>query len=388
MKILQASRSIEDSGGISKVAYRLALEWQRAGRDVTTLTSEVEPRCSQNLKQIQELFHHQQGKKSFFTYWKNYGWTKKFTKAVSKNYEKSKDTHVRIAHRDALKADIVVAHSCHHQAVQQKMLSGKGLWWLNPLHGYFLKQEKSLLTPGDFHYLVAISTKIAQEYQDHLRVPKEKIRIIPNGVDIEQFNPQKKLTSKKCLQAELGIKDVPLFLFAGHEFERKGLRYVLEAMGELKENHRSFHLLVIGKDDPTPFKIQCRKLGISSEVSFLGFRRDAAKIINAADSLVFPTDYEAFPLIAIEAMAAGTILLATEVSGIQDYLVPGKNGLAIVRSGEQIARQLQLLMDDRHKSQSLAAEGRRTALEYSWSRIAEQYLTLIDLVAEEKGLSR
>jgi len=388
MKILQASRSIEDSGGISKVAFRLALEWQKLGLEITTITSEIEPACAGQLAKVEIPFLHEQKKKSLLTYLTNYFWTKKFTKIVHRKFTKAANEVVTIAHRDAFGADICVGHSCHHQAVFEKKGAGKKWWWLNPMHHFYLKQERKMFAPGNFHFLVAISQVVKEEYMGHLGVPENKIRLIPNGVDVTQFSPEKKIETAEKVRKDFSLPSGPIFLFAGNEFERKGLKPLIQALGIYKNQEKNFSLLIMGKDNPEAYRDLGINLGLEENLRFLGFQREASVYFNAADAFFLPANYEPFGLVGLEAMAAGALLFACPVSGIRDYLQDGVNGVAISRDPENIADKLKAVMSSPSTIKSLIQEGRSTALQYSWEKIAKQYFELILEVEKIKVLEK
>jgi glycosyltransferase involved in cell wall biosynthesis len=142
-------------------------------------------------------------------------------------------------------------------------------------------------------------------------------------------------------------------------------------------------LLVVGADVAAPFKRLAEQLGVGDRVIFAGARSDLPTIYPAADAFVFPTLYETFALVCLEAMASGLPVLASPVGGIEDYLRDGENGLHIQRDAADIAAKLDRLLSDRELYARLRNAGIATAQNYAWEEIAQQYLNLFDeLIAE------
>jgi UDP-glucose:(heptosyl)LPS alpha-1,3-glucosyltransferase len=144
------------------------------------------------------------------------------------------------------------------------------------------------------------------------------------------------------------------------------------------------HLLVVGNDSRSGFRNLAKELGIAERVHFLGARKDLPEIYPAADAFVFPSLYETFALVCLEAMASGLPVLASRVGGIEDYLHDEENGLFIKREGPDIARKLDRVLADNDLHDRLRREGLKTASNYSWDKIAQQYLRLFDQLMMER----
>ena len=211
------------------------------------------------------------------------------------------------------------------------------------------------------------------------RVPLSRIALIPNGVNVERFRPE--AGDRAGVRREFGIPpEAPLLLFAGHEFERKGLSFVIDALALLPAD---VHLLVAGAGDAAPYRAQADRLGIGGRVAFAGSRSDLPRVYPAGDVFVFPTYYESFALVCMEAMASGLPLFATKVGGIEDYLEDGGNGYFIERDPADIAAKLRPVLGNPEKRQGLGAAARRTAERYAWTLIAGRYLDLLQSIESE-----
>ena len=164
--------------------------------------------------------------------------------------------------------------------------------------------------------------------------------------------------------------DVPTAVFVGGEWQRKGLRFAIEALAHA----RDWHLLVVGEGDVEYFHHLATRQGIEARVHFAGRQTNTVPFYSAACAFVFPSAYEAAPLVGYEAAAMGLPILATSVSGIEDLLDEGVNGWFVRRDGKSIARRLADLQRDPEQRRRMAAAARESALAYDWERVVDTYV--------------
>lgn len=205
------------------------------------------------------------------------------------------------------------------------------------------------------------------------------IRIIPNGVDTLRFDPARRPVHRAAVWAELGRKpDGRMVLFVAHEFERKGLEPLIDAMAQIAPRCPELVLVVLGRDNPARYRRLAADLGIADRVHFPGARSDVERFMAAADLFVLPTNYEAFPLVVLEAMASGVPVLACAVGGIRDCLVDGVNGLVIERDAQSTSGRMAVVLANAQLATRLGAAARASALQLSWDAVAEQYEALLN----------
>jgi UDP-glucose:(heptosyl)LPS alpha-1,3-glucosyltransferase len=197
------------------------------------------------------------------------------------------------------------------------------------------------------------------------------VATIPNGVDSSVFRPDPEV--RRAVRAELGVDPhAELALFAGGDWERKGLPHAVDALALAPD----WHLVVAGAGDPEPHAARARAAGTESRLQFLGPVRDMPRLYAASDAVVLPTSYEAFPLVALEAAASGVPLLVTRVNGAEDLVRDGGNGWFITRDRVDIARRLNQLRSDPELARRMAADAREAATGFTWDAMADAYLSL------------
>lgn len=256
-------------------------------------------------------------------------------------------------------------HSPVHVA---KLQRGPRSWyqWLYTTRN--AKYEKSAY--GAAKFVVAPSQKIRQELLS-IGVPDAKIRVIYNGVDLNEFQPG--LESR----AELGLSDAkPLALFVGDiRTPRKNLDTTLKALVRLPD----VHLAVAGAVARSPFPQMAKDLGISDRVTFLDFRGDIGRLMRAVDLFVFPSRYEAGTLVLLEALASGLPVVTARTAGGCEVMGDGAG--KIIENPDDVdalaAAIGQMARDDNARQQA-AINARHVAERYSWTNMAQAYLDLIE----------
>lgn len=281
--------------------------------------------------------------------------------------------------------DVITAHSCHKAWWAMKFRNGEVLRALaNPFHHAVLQVEQRNYRPDRFRRAIAVSPTVARELTQYYKVDPERITVIPNAVDVTRFQPADAAARRARIRAQHGYTDDDVvLLFVGKEFRRKGLRAIVDALPHLPEASR---LLVVGGDDAAPFQARARELGVADRVTFVGHSPAVEDYFQAGDVFVFPTIYEPFGLVLLEAAASGLPLVTTPLGVAEEFVRVGENGALIERDGASIARAVRPLVEDRDLRRRMGEQARRDAAGYtSWESVADQTIALYERVHEEKN---
>jgi UDP-glucose:(heptosyl)LPS alpha-1,3-glucosyltransferase len=281
---------------------------------------------------------------------------------------------VVICQVDALYGDVFVVRSLH-KAFLERHPSRRLMLARNPLHAFVLARDYVRFKWMVHRHLVALSSSNRDDLMRLYGLSADRITVIPNGVDLERFRPSS--ASRAEVRQEWSIDDTAFVaIFVGHEFERKGLRVVLEALALLAGRHRPITLLVAGRDAPGRLKAEFASIG--NLVRFVGHREDIERYYAAADVFVMPATFDISPLAGLEALAAGLPILMTDVGGVRDYLSDGHNGWFVTRQAEHVAAKLDELARDQPLRQKMSAQARASVRDRDWLVIARQFLDLTD----------
>jgi len=133
----------------------------------------------------------------------------------------------------------------------------------------------------------------------------------------------------------------------------------------------------------SPFPALAQRLGVADRVSFLGFRDDVARLLRASDLFVFPSRYETFALVVLEALASGVPVVTARSVGAAGLVTP-ECGLVLPDSEDAaaLARALRLLVEDAPLRERMGRTAREVAQAHGWAQMAEAYFRLYERLAE------
>jgi D-inositol-3-phosphate glycosyltransferase len=213
-----------------------------------------------------------------------------------------------------------------------------------------------------------------------------KVVTIPPGVDLERFSPIPREHAKR----RVGIPDNHRnILFAGRIEPLKGVDTLLKAIALIQQRQpQAVHdvcVAIIGgdpwndnpDDEMTRLQELRSKLGVAETVTFLGAKDQdiLPDYYAAAEMVVMPSHYESFGMVALEAMAMGTPVIASEVGGLAFLVKDGQNGFLVPsRDPEALAERIFTLLQDEACRKALGSQARQQALAYDWPKIARRML--------------
>ena len=212
------------------------------------------------------------------------------------------------------------------------------------------------------HYaykIVGVSEHTANNLISYEKISKDKLVVIPNGIDGAQFQSPFDPESKK---RELGISNTgPIIGLGVRLSEQKGITYLLQAMPALVAEFPSIILLIAGSGPlEETLKSEAEQLGVNNNVHFLGPRLDLNEIIRLFDVYVLPSLWEGLPMVLLEAMAAGLPIVATDVGGGATAVHDGQNGLLVTaRNPDLLASSLIRLLRNESWRRDYGSFGRR-----------------------------
>jgi len=244
---------------------------------------------------------------------------------------------------------------------------------LNPLHRTLLALERRTFAPDHTRRVIANSSRGRDEIVRLFGFPADRISVVLNGVDCQRFRP---------LGVPAARSDVRL-LFVGTGFERKGLRFCIEALAQLPVACR---LQVVGKGDPHPHLRRAAQLGVADRVEFLGTTVDLTKAYPAADLLVHPAIYEPFANVCLEALACGLPVVTSRVNGASEVLTHGRDGAIVEDPADvrELADAIRLFLDPARRA-AAARAARATAEAHPFERNVVETLEVLERVRAERG---
>ena len=176
--------------------------------------------------------------------------------------------------------------------------------------------------------VIVVSNSLKEFLQVQESIPKEKLWVVADGVDPDEYVPRRE---RSLVRAELNILDEALVIGAvGRLVPVKGISYLLEAFARVLAEFSQAMLLVVG-DGPlrSVLETRCEELKIGSHVRFLGWRRDVPDLLNVMDIFCLPSLSEGFGISLVEAMIMGVPTIASNVGGLQEITDNGVCGILV-----------------------------------------------------------
>ncbi|NIK66659.1 glycosyltransferase family 4 protein [Paenibacillus sp. BK720] len=378
MKICFVTHKVRKGDGQGRVNYEVILEALRQGHEVMIIASELS----------EDLARHPRVE------WRRVSAGRVPTELLRNQLFAIRTTFELLARKRQLdlivvngfvtyaRSDINCIHFVHsawlasryHPFRERKSLSSLYQWVYTGLNRY-LEQHAMKRTS----VVVAVSERIRQELIRDAGIGGERIAVIWNGVDLQEFYPE------RATRAELQLEDDKLYaLFAGDiKSSRKNLDTVLKALSNIQD----VHLLVVGGTEGSPYPKMAAELGIGSRVRFLGYRTNMADWMSVSDMFVYPSRYEPFALVLLEALAAGTPVIASRICGAADLFADEfAVGIDDPDDTEALTEAIRNLAADRERLRRMGTDARNAALQHSWSGMAALYVSLMEQAAVRKSV--
>jgi glycosyltransferase involved in cell wall biosynthesis len=369
MKLCIVTHKVAIGDGQGRVNYEVAWEAIRRGHHVTLLASSVDLALQQHsqvdwisipvkgypLQLVREIAFSTQS-----AWWLN-------------KHQKEFDLIKLNGAITSARGDVNAVHFVHSSWLrspfnpwaQNFSLRGTYNWFYTALNADWEKKAFSQAKA-----IVAVSKQVERELVE-IGVPPERIRVILNGVDLQEFSPG------EAKRQTWGLPEgVTLGLFAGNaQTPRKNLDTVLRALAQVPE----LQLVVAGTTTGTTYPQLVASLDLSKRVHFLEHRSDVPELMKAVDLLVFPSRYEPFGLVVIEAMAAGLPVITAATTGAAEIITP-ECGIVLSEPDDiqALARALSLLTSDRGQRHEMGQAARTIAQQYSWTSMAQTYVDLFE----------
>ena len=304
-------------------------------------------------------------------------------------------THDRTLFQDVYRA----LDGCHIEWMKQRLkrigIARKISIVINPYHWLILAIEHMIFKHHRFKKVLALSEMVKRNIIDNYNVPASDIEVIYNGVDIKKYHPDNRTHYRSEIRNKHGLTDNEfLILFVGSGFERKGVKYLIEAVEAVSE---PVSVLIVGRGPESRFRDMIKK----QKIIFCGPQKDVYKYYAAADIFVFPTLYEPFGTVHLGSWrdqglpfySWGVLYKKTfevqEKSGnynvtlgewkgtAAEIIVNGKHGFVVdcPENTREIADMIKFIMNKDEK-QKMSIEARKLAEDFTHEKHISKIITL------------
>jgi UDP-glucose:(heptosyl)LPS alpha-1,3-glucosyltransferase len=233
--------------------------------------------------------------------------------------------------------------------------------------------------------LVLYAKKTAKDLQ-RFYGRRDRLPILYLGLDHEVFNPLRCTALRDTARQQLDLTpDRFTLLLVGNDLRKKGISVLLDAMSQLRE--LPLDLLVVGREDPAPFRRMVQERALEGHVHFLPPRKDVEFYYAAADAYTGPSLEDTFALPPAEAMACGLPVIVSAENGTVEIMTDEIDGMILkdATDAESLAAMIRRLFVDAEFRASLGRKASETARQYSWERNGKDLAQIFEEVLRQKA---
>lgn len=221
--------------------------------------------------------------------------------------------------------------------------------------------------------VIVNSNYMRSELQRLFGLPYEKINVIPNGVNLNMYDGIEK---DYDFRRKYAMDNEKIILFMGRLVYEKGIQTLISAMPKILDHYHDAKLLIAGKGGMIDeLRNQVNYLGLGNKVYFTGYlgSKDVQRMYKCADVSVFPSTYEPFGIVALEAMLSGTPVVVSDVGGLNEIVDHGINGMkSYAGNANSFADSILTLLFDQKLCDTVTKNAvSKVKSEYNWTKITK-----------------
>jgi len=269
------------------------------------------------------------------------------------------------------KPDLIISHYATISGISGLL---SGLNYFSVFHGSELRLPKALskIAASRSRAVICVSNWLRERLESYgIGVDA----VIPGGIESELFAS---LPPKEVVRERLGLEG-NVILSVGSLVRAKGFDLIPEVAKIVNSKLRARFLIIGSGPEEESIRRRAREEGVDDLVILLGRKsyEETAIYYRAADLLLHPARYEGYGLTALESLAAGTPVVATDTGGIKDVVMDGVDGFIVVRDAKAIAERVIHLLEDDNLREEMGRKGRERALKRSWKKVTQEYIDLM-----------
>lgn len=224
--------------------------------------------------------------------------------------------------------------------------------------------------------VIVCSEYMRNEVIQAFNCPHQKVKVVYNGINTEKFEFEWEDTELAKWRAHYGRPDEKIIMYVGRFVREKGIHVLLNAASVVLAKEPNTKFLIVGGGHREHYEKFVRWYGLQDKVLFTGFmaNRSLHQLYRAADVAVFPSLYEPFGIVALEGMAAGTPVVASDAGGLKEIVVHNQTGTSSYAGDPQsLAWAIIKVLQDEKRAKTLTQNAKKRLEEdFSWSKLAVQ----------------
>lgn len=221
--------------------------------------------------------------------------------------------------------------------------------------------------------VIVNSNYMKNEIQRLFGLPFDKINVIPNGINLSNFTG---IERDYDFRRQYAMDNEKIILYVGRLVYEKGVQHLIAAMPKILSNYNDAKLIIAGRGGMMDeLRAEASNLGLNDKIYFTGYlnSKQVQKMYKCADVAVFPSTYEPFGIVALEAMLSENPVVVSDIGGLNEIVQHKENGMkSYAGNPNSIADSiLELLYDHKLCSEITKKAKNKVRNEYNWSKIAQ-----------------
>ena len=221
-------------------------------------------------------------------------------------------------------------------------------------------------------------------------LPFDKISVIPNGINLNNFTG---IERDYDFRRKFAMDNEKIILYVGRLVYEKGVQHLISAMPKILDHYHDSKLVIAGKGGMLDeLKAQVDSMGLSNKVYFTGYlnQKEVQKMYKCADVAVFPSTYEPFGIVALEAMLAGIPTVVSDIGGLNEIVEHGVNGMkSYAGNPNSIADSVLSLLFDPQLAMNVTKNAKNKVKdEFNWQKIAQDTHYIYELAISKTMAQR
>ena len=221
--------------------------------------------------------------------------------------------------------------------------------------------------------VIVNSNYMKNEIQRLFGLPFDKINVIPNGINLSNFTG---IERDYDFRRQYAMDNEKIILYVGRLVYEKGIQNLIAAMPKVLSNYNDAKLIIAGRGGMIDeLRAEAASLGLNNKIYFTGYldSKQVQKMYKCADVAVFPSTYEPFGIVALEAMLAGVPTVVSDVGGLNEIVNHGVDGMkSYAGNPNSIADSITALLYDHQLANNCAKRAKQKVKEqFNWEKIAQ-----------------
>ena len=221
--------------------------------------------------------------------------------------------------------------------------------------------------------VIVNSNYMKNEIQRLFGLPFDKINVIPNGINLSNFTG---IERDYDFRRQYAMDNEKIILYVGRLVYEKGVQHLIAAMPKILSNYHDAKLIIAGRGGMMDeLRAEASNLGLNDKIYFTGYlnSKQVQKMYKCADVAVFPSTYEPFGIVALEAMLAGVPTVVSDVGGLDEIVTHGVDGMkSYAGNANSIADSVTALLYDHQLATNVSKKAKQKVKDqFNWEKIAQ-----------------